>query len=60
MKIEIVERNIVALSDGRSMSLHPGVIDCEEKLAKELIGAGYAKKPSPPKKKPILKEEETD
>lgn len=55
MKIEITERKLLDMSDGRTMSLHPGVIECEDALAEELLAAGHARPPAPPSTQPILK-----
>lgn len=45
MKIEILERKLIEVDSKTTLSLHPGVFDVEDKVAKELIAAGHARKP---------------
>ena len=50
MKIDVLERRIINLADGRTMSLHPGIIEVTDQLGEELIAAKVARKP--PRTKP--------
>lgn len=57
---EVVERKIIALADGRSLSLHEGVQEINvpgvdnERLIKELLDSGAIRNPRPAPKGPVL------
>ncbi len=59
MEIYVPERKLLHMSDGRTMSLHKGLIDCPDKdVAKALIDGGHAEKPTPKKPEPLLANKE--